>query len=150
MPVISNVRHFVTSDVFRIPGKEWFVRHSVEHGWGCPSGDGPFWFSEKGNFMPLLPLLEMPWPAATNLVQEAIERHAGVTAFPFDSTVLCALAWPTEHWPTMAVQWLEQGFPLSEEATMYLETISRNKAMPQRLRHRCLALVKGKSRGANA
>lgn len=130
------------NDIFRIPGKTWWVCHAQEHGWGCQIGDGMLWFSEQANFMPLLPLLEMPWQAADDLVRRATEKHTRMTAFPFDATVLTALAWPTPYWPTVAVSWLEQKFSPPAKALEHLGTLSHNKAMPQHLRHRCLALIR--------
>jgi len=130
------------ADILRIPGKEWYVQHCSEHGWGCETGDGPLWFHEKGNFVPLLPLLEMPWLSAGELVHQAAQTREGLTPFPFEATLLAALAWSTEHWPTMAVQWLEQGFPLSPAAVISLRAISSNNAMSQRLRHRSLVLIR--------
>lgn len=137
------------TNVFRIPGKEWYVQHSQENGWGCESGDGPHWFYMRGNYVPLLPLLDTPRPKAKELVAQASSMHVVLAPFPFEDFIVTALHWPTEYWPMLAVQWLEQDFPLSPSVAECLKCISNNKETSQRLRHRAFGLVVRERRHAN-
>lgn len=65
----------------------------------------------------------------------------------FDATValpedvlLAGLTWPTEHWADLALSWIEQGAPMTDEIARALETISE-KPFSQRVRHRSFALA---------
>ncbi len=129
-------------DVLRIPEKTWFIQFERSRGWGCATQDGPLWFTERGNFIPLLPLLEQPWPEAAALVLSASRAKQVEAEFPFEQIIQVALAWPTEGWPGLALTWFTQGFPVSVAARQKLVGLANNKAMSQRLRHQALALSK--------
>jgi hypothetical protein len=132
-------------DVLRIPGKDWFVQFEQSRGWGCATQDGQLWFSERENFIPLLPLLEQPWPEASAFVSSACQAAQVEAEFPFEQVVQTALAWPTEHWPSLAVAWFAQGFQVSSEARQAIAALAKNKAMSQRLRHQAFSQSKARS-----
>lgn len=140
----------MTKDVFRIPGKTWWVKFSPEHGWGCDSGDGSLWFQQQGNFMPLLPLLEIDFENAKNVVnagaREAALPSEILAAFPFEDIVLFALNWETDYWPTTAVAWLEKGFPVSDRIAKSLVELCGKRHFLQRTRHRAMALARSRER----
>jgi hypothetical protein len=129
-------------DVLRIPGKNWFIQFQHSRGWGCATQDGPLWFAERRNFIPLLPLLEQPWPEADALVISASQAKQVEAEFPFEQVIQEALAWPTEGWPGLALAWFAQGFPVSVASRQKLVDLANNKAMSQRLRHQAVALSK--------
>jgi hypothetical protein len=136
----------VTKDVFRIPGKTWWVKFSSDHGWGCDTGDGPLWFQERGNFMPLLPLLEIDFEKAKRVVEDGANEvglpSEARAAFPFEDIIVFALEWETDYWPTSAVDWVERGFPMSDRIAKSLTNLSEKRNFQQRTRHRAIALVK--------
>ena len=131
-------------DVLRLPGKSWFIQFEQSRGWGCATQDGQLWFEEKKNFIPLLPLLEQSWPRASASVSSACQAAHIQAEFPFEQLVQAALAWPTEYWPSLAVEWFEQGFPISAGTRAKLSAIAENKALPQRLRHRAASYSSGR------
>lgn len=134
------------TDVFQIPGKTWWVRYSDAHGWGCPTGDGPLWFQERAIYMPLLPLLELSYMNARELVDVGAKAahlsQAVADDFPFKELVAYALAWETDYWPDNAIKWLEQGFPMNWEIAEGLKRLSNNPRSGQRLRHSASALAR--------
>ena len=132
-------------DVLRLPGDSWFIQFEQSRGWGCATHDGQLWFAERENFVPLLPLLEQPWPEASALVTAACQAAQVEAEFPFEQVVLEALAWPTEGWPSLALAWFAQGFPVSIAARQELAALSKNKGMPQRIRHQAFAHSRARS-----
>lgn len=86
----------------------------------------------------LLPLLEQPY---TN-VQHAAAPHVATAGLPPWSQLLrLALTWTSDHWPTCALTWIEDGCPAREvlDTLAWLKD-SRERAQP--LRHRALRLWK--------
>lgn len=145
--------HFLTlnikkmpKEIFQIPGKTWWVKYSDEHGWGCETGNGPLWFAEKRNFMPLLPLLESEVNLAKELVVNGVRRaelpSTVADNFPFEDLIIYALGWETEYWPKDAIEWLESGYPLNSEIVKWLRTVSEKRHYHQRTRHRAIALAR--------
>ena len=132
-------------DVLRLPGNSWFIQFEPSKGWGCTTQNGQLWFEERENFLPLLPLLEQPWPEASALVTSACQSAQVEAEFPFEQVVLAALAWPTEGWPSLALAWFAQGFPVSIAARQELAALSKNKGMPQRIRHQAFAHSRARS-----
>jgi len=128
--------------VFRLPGKTWSVCFSKEHGWGYETEIGPAWLVNKPSVIPFLPLLEMTWPAAQVKVGEAASACEIADKFPFEAVVLTALDWETQYWPSLAVEWLEQGFPVSTASLPKLLALASNKVVPQKVRHRAAALAR--------
>lgn len=95
--------------------------------------------------MPLLPLLERSYSEAVELIQAKL-REAGkaenlTEAFPFDLLMQCALTWETSYWPSLAVQWLEADYPLSDQSVIDLRRIMKDKRYSQSLRHRAQHLI---------
>ncbi len=132
-------------DVLRLPGKHWFIQFERARGWGCETQDGQLWFADRENFVPLLPLLEQRWPEASASVTAACQAAQIEAEFPFDRVIQTALAWPTEYWPSLALTWFAQGFPISGATRQALAGLAENKAMSQRLRHEALARSKAGS-----
>ena len=59
------------------------------------------------------------------------------------SIILEGLAkkWPSGYWPSLAIAWLEDGFPVDEGIADLLDAASSNKAWPQQVRHRAFAVL---------
>lgn len=49
--------------------------------------------------------------------------------------------WFSDYWPSLAIAWLEEGFPIDAEIAGLLEAASNNKALSQQLRHKAVALL---------
>ncbi len=63
-------------------------------------------------------------------------------SMPAREILLCALNWPIDYWPALALGWLEQGAPIDFEIAMRLESIGQGRQYDQRTRHRGRALHK--------
>jgi hypothetical protein len=129
-------------DVFHLPDKDWFICFSEECGWGFSTESGPLWLRDLPNAMPLLPLLEMPWPVAHEYVTNAKSALGIDAGFPFEQVLTTALDWETQYWPSLAVDWLEQGFPPSADTLPRLQALPSKKFLPQKVRHRAAALAR--------
>jgi hypothetical protein len=132
--------------VFRIPGKNWFVLLSPDNQWGFEH-EGKFLpFATPSSCMPLLPMLDRPHSEMADLIKAKLhETGRGdklIETFPFDFLIQCALTQETSYWPMLAVQWLENGYPLSESILVDLKHIPDNKRYSQNLRHRTKHLIK--------
>lgn len=135
------------TEIFYIPGKTWPVCYSTDDGWSCESPNGTNYFEKDGNFVPLLPLLELPWETARNLVSKGIDGKENCTNFPFNELIMAAMKSPSDYWPQLAIIWLEDGFPISTDIFIYLQEMRYNKKLPQKVRHRGFAVaVKEKRR----
>lgn len=80
-----------------------------------------------------LPLLEQSWRSA---VDDAVSPESLVPV------VILALGSPTNYWPTLAVAWLEDGFPIDATIAEALRSLHERRGITQRTRHRALRLVK--------
>ncbi|WP_367351805.1 hypothetical protein [Achromobacter animicus] len=49
--------------------------------------------------------------------------------------------WFSDHWPSLAIAWLEEGFPIDAEIADLLEAASNDKARSQQVRHKAFALL---------
>lgn len=49
--------------------------------------------------------------------------------------------WFSDYWPSLAIAWLEEGFPIDVEVAGLLEAASNNKALSQQVRHKAFALL---------
>lgn len=128
--------------VFRLPGKNRWVLYSDTDGWGAETGDGASWFSKHDNFAPLLPLLELPFSAARQMVAQSGAPAAAVASFPFFALLNCALNWDTDAWVSPALDWLESGFPPSAPMISALRDLSEKRHFAQSIRHRAKTLAK--------
>ncbi len=129
-------------NVFRLPEKDWFVCFSDESGWGFEADAEPKWLNDLPNAMQLLPLLEMSWPVADELVRKAKTAAAIEAKFPFDAVLATALDWETQYWPSLAIEWLEQGFSPSANTLSKLKELPTKQFLPQTVRHKAAALVR--------
>src|SRR5688500_20291702 len=105
--------------VFKLPQKEWWILISLDGQWGYEQENRFIAFTSPLTCIPLLPLLELSYPEAVASIQQGLNQ-AGVnlnllSTFPFNHTLQLALNWNTEYWPSLAVKWLENGYPISEE-----------------------------------
>ncbi|WP_312433233.1 hypothetical protein [Achromobacter sp.] len=48
--------------------------------------------------------------------------------------------WFSDYWPSLAIAWLEDGFPIDVEIASLLEAASDNTALSQQVRHKAFAL----------
>ena len=48
-------------------------------------------------------------------------------SMPAREILLCALNWPTDYWPALALGWLEQGAPIDFEIAVRLESIGQGR-----------------------
>jgi hypothetical protein len=133
--------------VFHVSGKTGFVWLNRDNQWGFER-DGEFHrFATPTSCMFLLPLLQSSYPENVAVIRTGM-RNVGmdddglVTSFPFDAIVICALTWEDSYWPLLAVQWLENGYPLSDPITIALRHIPEDKRYSQNLRHRAKHLIK--------
>jgi len=68
---------------------------------------------------------------------------------PARDIVIAALKWPTDYWPTLALDWLDAGLPVDEEIAALLVAASQQHAFSQRLRHRAFAIAMRRSMQGN-
>jgi len=81
-----------------------------------------------------LPLLERPWRV---VVAESGSDMASLTP-----VLIVALDCPTNYWPSQALGWLEDGFPMNVAIAESLRGLHERRGITQRNRHRALHLVK--------
>lgn len=132
--------------VFSIHGQNWSVLLSRDNQWGFEY-EGEFRsFETPAGCLPLLPLLEISYSQAIEVVRAGLRQAGvdglGVESFPFEQLMQRALTWETSYWPTLAVEWLENGYPLSNQFKAALEQITIDKRYSQNLRHRAAHLIK--------
>ncbi len=126
--------------VFRLPGKVWGILLSESFEWGlCQEGRfRPF--ATPKDCMPLLPLLELAYTEVEALIGRGLEQvrrsPARSMSFPYDDLLHLALSWPSDYWPSLAIRWFEEGYPISERLLEHLRALRDNELLSQRLRHR--------------
>ncbi len=132
--------------VFRIPNKHWWVLLSPTSEWGFEKEAEFIPFTAPEACMPLLPLLELTYEASCDLIREGLQQSTGdrlmLETFPFSNILQLALKWDTEYWPSLAVQWLESGYPISAELLECLGELQDRKKFSQHLRHQAMRLIK--------
>jgi len=52
-----------------------------------------------------------------------------------------AAYWPSDYWPSLAISWLEDGFPVDDEIAALLNAASSNRGWSQQVRHRAFAVL---------
>lgn len=135
--------------VFRLPGKNWFVLLSPDNQWGLEH-EGKFLpFTTPSSCMPLLLMLDRPHSEMVDLIKARLHetgRGDGlIETFPFDFLIQCALTQGNSYWPMLAVQWLENGYPRSDQMISALKHIPDDKRYSQNLRHRVKRLIENYS-----
>jgi hypothetical protein len=132
--------------ICRIPNKEWWILLSPDLEWGFEKEEVFIAFESPETCIPLLPLLELTYTASCNIVYEGLQRascHRELSRkFPFSNILQLALNWKTEYWPSLAVNWLESGYPISVELLNCLEELQKRERFSQQLRHRAMRLIK--------
>ena len=89
-------------------------------------------------YLPLLPLLEHPWPAAVDELSgcldqfDVFEEKADKIA---EDVVAFALAESSQYWVGLALAWIEDGFPVTARIKVSLRSTSGRKQLPQAERH---------------
>lgn len=66
-------------------------------------------------------------------------KDAGLANRPVVLEGLAAY-WPSDYWASLAIAWLEDGFPMDEDIAGLLEKGTKSQAWTQRVRHRAFAL----------
>ncbi len=85
----------------------------------------------KVNPATLVAVLEQPYNDTGSRAD--IDRRASLMA---------GLGWLTNYWIDLALNWIEQGYPLDSEIVEMLEAISSRKELPQKTRHRAFSFAK--------
>ncbi|WP_433343795.1 hypothetical protein [Micromonospora sp. CA-111912] len=102
----------------------WLIQGSADR-LVYPAGDRPVW---------LLPLLERtPTAVRTSL------SHVPLAETPLPSLVRFALTAWGEHWPALALGWLESGWPIRDVLDVLAE-MKDSRQLSQPLRRRTLCL----------
>lgn len=132
--------------IFQLPQKKWWVLLSLDNQWGYEKENEFIALTSLPVCIPLLPLLELSHPEAVTSIQQGLHQ-AGVnlnllSTFPFNYILQLALSWSTDYWPSLAVKWLEHGYPISEELVNCLKTWQEEKKHSQTLRHKAGRLIK--------
>jgi hypothetical protein len=131
--------------IFQIPSKESFVSLGTDNQWGLEHEGRFLSFTTPSNCMPLLPMLESPYSEVVELIHaklhEAGKDEHLIETFPFDLLIQSALTWETSYWPLLAVQWLEAGYPVSDESAIHLKPAAEDNHCSQNLRHRAKHLI---------
>lgn len=81
------------------------------------------------------------YPPEQNVVvhlEQPLANYMG--SVPVRDVIMVALQWPTEHWPSLAVSWIEQGALVDRGIVAMLGRIAVGKHFSQRLRHRARTL----------
>ncbi len=134
------------TQVFHVSKKKWWVLLTQDGKWGFEKEAKFVEFTTPSMCIPLLPLLELPRSEAVELVCEELKRISVdpevANSFPFYNIVHLALCWKTDYWPMLAVDWLESGYPISEEFVDCLSELQSKKSFSQSLRHRAGRLIK--------
>lgn len=132
--------------VFRIPDKEWWILLSPNLEWGLEKEEEFREFAVPETCMSLLPLLELTYTTSCNMIYEGLQQASLgrelLQTFPFSNVLQLALNWKTEYWASLAVKWLESGYPISVELLSCLEKLQNKKEFSQQLRHRAMRLIK--------
>lgn len=101
--------------------------------------------SEDFSYVWLLPLLEKPFEmAALDLpgkTRALGKKYTLPTEIALQPLVVTALTSHSEYWAGLALQWLEDGFPLDLELSQVLAHCIENRTWPQSYRHRARKLV---------
>lgn len=58
------------------------------------------------------------------------------------ASLMAGLGWVTDYWIDLALNWIEQEYPLDIEIVEMLEAISSRKELPQKTRHRAFTFAK--------
>jgi hypothetical protein len=132
--------------IFQLPQKEWWVLLSLDNQWGYEKENRFVAFTSPPACIPLLPLLELSYSESVTSIQHGLDQ-AGVnpnllSTFPFNHILYLALNWEREYWAALAVKWLEDGYPISEEFLDRLKMWQKEKKLSQALRHRAGRLIK--------
>ena len=96
------------------------------------------YFSKK-EYMPLLPLLELP-------LTEIKRGYSKISEDELIDLVSYALDWEMkDYWQSLSIEWIENGLPMTEDIMKKLEIIPNDKGYSQKLRHIVKKLLKNKN-----
>lgn len=129
-----------------MPRKNWALLLTSENEWGFEIREQFHPAKTPHDCMPLLPILEESYGDVVAVIQTGLtsigaDAHL-IKMFPFDHVIQRALTWETSYWPMLAVQWLENGYPVAGEFLVALERIPQVKQYTQPLRHRVQRFLK--------
>lgn len=91
----------------------------------------------------LLPLLQQPWREVEVKLEAAVQagRVSKVNLISTLELLKYGLS-ASRGWATIAVSWLEDGFPINDELVEAIDKMCASKGMPQRARHTAFALAR--------
>lgn len=97
-------------------------------------------------YVPLLPLLELPYPTAAQDLRSAFEA-CGLSDSDYQRVSLsellaCALSSWSVHWTALAVRWLLDGFPLDETIARAGDEMIAAKRGTQADRHALFRMIR--------
>ncbi len=129
-----------------VPGDPTLTVGLSQNGtWVVASIDGSVLDLEvTGNYLPLFPLLEIPYEAARNALLEELHRNridqSWLVVFPFEQTVAAALKSVSKYWPDYALRWIPS-LPISDVVREGL-TLLEQKGRTQQQRHAARKLLR--------
>ena len=81
-------------------------------------------------------------PRALVVHLELPYNERGGSQPPAHEIILAGLQAPSNYWVGLAIGWLEQGAPASNEIIQALSLITKDKSFSQQARHKSFALIK--------
>jgi hypothetical protein len=104
---------------------------------------------DEFSYVWLLPLLEKPFQTAALDLPDAVkalsEKYALAAEITLQPLVITALTSHSEYWSGLALNWLEDGFPIDLELTAVLAHCAEDRAFSQSRRHRARRLARKRS-----
>jgi hypothetical protein len=79
-------------------------------------------------------------PLLVHLESPFAEYTSGLV--PAKAVVLAGLRWETDYWPSLAIDWLEQGCPVDDEVHDSMLAVAANLNFSQQTRHRAFTLCR--------
>lgn len=92
----------------------------------------------------LMTWLERPWSVARAEREEVQGRRPDLGPVPLAAAVRLALEWETDYWPSLALGWLSDGYPI-DGLEEYLVRLQDAHWLPQRSRHLARRLLRSHS-----
>ena len=88
----------------------------------------------------------MPSPNLLTQLESPLSAYTLDT--PVVQVLLAGLSSPTDYWPSLAIEWMEQGAAVDAEVLGVLERVSENRHFAQSVRHRAGAILRCNARAA--
>jgi hypothetical protein len=97
-----------------------------------------FGYQNTGSFISLWIFLEQSLDEA-----KEVNSSLNFEPFPYSGLIDSAIRSESDYWATLAVDWLEKGFPIDEKIVEAINLMTKSKWASQKTRHRAFRLVKG-------